>query len=131
MRRLSGDDGEFIISSRMSTCAGEGLRSVKVLIPVIISVSELENMMFNHLTIAQAQERLPELSTTLQSSPTVITKDGQPVMIAFSIENFMSFIETADILGDSEFMQQLNLGIAQAKRGEYFDLSDIRSELGL
>jgi antitoxin YefM len=107
------------------------LRSVKVLIPVIINLSELENMMFNHLTIAQAQERLPELSTTLQSSPTVITKDGQPVMIAFSIENFMSFIETADILGDSEFMQQLNLGISQAKRGEYFDLSDIRSELGL
>jgi antitoxin YefM len=87
--------------------------------------------MFNQLTIAQAQERLPELSTTLQSSPTVITKDGQPVMIAFSIENFVSFLETADIVGDAEFMQQLNTGISQAKRGEYFDLSDIRSELGL
>jgi hypothetical protein len=53
------------------------------------------------------------------------------VMIAFSIENFISFLETADILGDSEFMQQLNVGIAEAKRGEYFDLSDVRAELGL
>jgi antitoxin YefM len=90
-----------------------------------------ESLMFNHLTIAQAQERLPELSSTLQNNPTVITQDGQPVMIAFSIENFISFLETADILGDSEFMQQLNLGIAQADRGEYFDLSDVRAELGL
>jgi antitoxin YefM len=87
--------------------------------------------MFNQLTIAQAQERLPELSTTLQSHPTVITQDGQPVMIAFSIENFISFLETADILGDSEFMRQLNVGIAEAKQGEYFDLSDVRAELGL
>jgi antitoxin YefM len=87
--------------------------------------------MFNQLTIAQAQERLPELSTTLQSIPTVITQDGQPVMIAFSIENFMSFLETADILGDSALMQQINTGISQAKRGEYFDLSDVRSELGV
>jgi antitoxin YefM len=90
-----------------------------------------ESHMFTQLTIAQAQERLPELSTTLQTSPTVITQDGQPVMIAFSIENFISFLETADILGDAEFMQHLNTGISQAKQGAYFDLSDIRAELGL
>jgi antitoxin YefM len=87
--------------------------------------------MFNQITIAQAQERLPELPIELQSNPTVITQDGQPVMIAFSIENFISFLETADITGDSEFMRQLNLGIAQANQGEYFDLADVRAELGL
>jgi antitoxin YefM len=86
--------------------------------------------MFNQLTIAQAQACLPELSTTLQSVPTVITQDGQPVMIAFSIENFMSLLETADILGDPELMQRLNVGISQAQRGEYFDLTDVRAELG-
>ncbi|MFM2431793.1 MAG: hypothetical protein RLZZ511_3006 [Cyanobacteriota bacterium] len=87
--------------------------------------------MFNQITIAQAQERLPELPIELQSNPTVITQDGQPVMIAFSIENFISLLETADIMGDSEFVQQLNLGITQAKQGEYFDLADVRAGLGL
>jgi antitoxin YefM len=94
-------------------------------------VTVTERTMFNQLTIAQAQEQLPELSRTLQSSPAVITQDGQPVMIAFSIENFLSFLETADILADSELMAKLNLGIAQAERREYFDLADIKTELGL
>jgi antitoxin YefM len=87
--------------------------------------------MFNQLTIAQVQECLPELSATPQSIPTVITKDGHPVMIAFSIENFISLLETADILGDPELMQRLNVGTSQAQRGEYFDLTDVRAELNL
>ena len=87
--------------------------------------------MFNQLTIAQVQEQLPMMARQLKLEPTVIMQDGQPVMITFSIEHFLSCLETAEILADLELMANLNAGIAQANRCEYFDLADIKAELGL
>jgi hypothetical protein len=87
--------------------------------------------MFNQLTIAQAQEQLPDLSQTLQSEPVIIVKDGSPVLIAFSIENFLSFCETAEIMTDSELLESLHLGIAQASEGNYSDIADVKARLGL
>ncbi len=87
--------------------------------------------MFNQLTIAQPQEQLPMMANHLKLEPTVIMQDGQPVMITFSIEHFLSCLETAEISADVELMASLNAGIAQANRREYFDLADIKSELGL
>lgn len=87
--------------------------------------------MFNQLTIAQAQEQLPDLSQTLQSEPVVIVKDGSPVLITFSIENFLSFCETAEILADSELMASLHHGIQQAGEGNFSDIADVKARLGL
>ncbi len=87
--------------------------------------------MFNQLTIAQAQEQLPDLSQALQSEPVVIVKDGSPVLIAFSIENFLAFCETAEILADSELMTSLHCGIEQASEGNYSDIADVKARLGL
>ena len=87
--------------------------------------------MFNQLTIAQAQEQLPEMATQLNLEPTVIMQDGQPVMITFSVEHFLSCLETADIFADLELMQSLKAGISQANRKAYFDLADVKAELGL
>jgi len=78
--------------------------------------------MFNQMTITQAQEQLLDLPSTLQSEPAVITQDGAPVLIAFTIESFLSFLETAEILTDDDFMTSLNAGIQQADNKEYFDL---------
>ena len=87
--------------------------------------------MFNQLTIAQVQEQLPMMARQLKLEPTVIMQDGQPVMITFSVEHFLSCLETAEILADSELIASLNAGIEQANRREYFDLADIKAELGL
>ena len=87
--------------------------------------------MFNQLTIAQAQEQLPEMATQLNLEPTVIVQDGQPVMITFGVEHFLSCLETADILADSDLMRSLKAGVSQANRKEYFDLADVKAELGL
>jgi antitoxin YefM len=86
--------------------------------------------MLNQLTVAEAQVQLPELSTTLQGEPVVITQDGEPVLIAFTIENFLAFWETAEIVADPEFLGLLQKGIAQAGAREYFDLADVKAELG-
>ena len=87
--------------------------------------------MFNQLTIVQAQEQLPEMATQLNLEPTVIVQDGQPVMITFSVEHFLSCLETAEILADSDLMRSLKTSVSQANRKEYFDLADVKAELGL
>lgn len=87
--------------------------------------------MFNQMTISQAQEQLPDLPRALQSNPAIITKDGSPVLIAFSVENFLSLMETAEILADVELMENLAQGMQQADRGDCFDLDTIEAELSL
>ena len=90
-----------------------------------------ESSIFNQLTIAQVQEQLPKMATQLNLEPTVIMQDGQPVMITFSVEHFLSCLETAEILADSDLMRSLKSGISQANRKEYFDLADVKAELEL
>lgn len=87
--------------------------------------------MFNELTISQAQAQLPDLPTSLQNEPAIITKDGYPVLIAFSIENFLSLLETADILADDELMASIRRGEQQYKEGKYSDIAAVKAELGL
>ena len=87
--------------------------------------------MFNQLTIVQAQEQLPEMATQLNLEPTVIMQNGRPVMITFSVEHFLSCLETAEILADSDLMRSLKAGRSQVSRKEYFDLADVKAELGL
>ena len=87
--------------------------------------------MFNQLTIAQAQEQLPKMAIQLNLEPTVIMQDGQPVMIKFGIEHFLSCLEKAEILADSDLMRSLKAGGSQANRKGYFDLADVKAELGL
>lgn len=84
-----------------------------------------------YLTIAEAQQQLPELTNELASEPAIITKNGKPVMIAWSFEKFESLVETIEILSDSEFMTKLQAGIRQADAGETISLEDLKTELGI
>lgn len=84
-----------------------------------------------YLTVAEAQQRLPALPHELEQGPAIITQDGKPVMIALSLEQFSSLLETLEILSDQEFMTQLQTGIEQVEAGEIFNLETLRAELGL
>ncbi len=83
-----------------------------------------------YLTMAEAQQQLPELSAELALEPAIITQDGQPVMIAMSCEQFQSLVETMEILSDKEFMVELREGIRQAEAGETISLEELKRELG-
>jgi len=83
-----------------------------------------------YLTITEAQQQLPELPDTLASEPAIITKDGKPVIIAISLQQFQSLLETVEILSDQEFMTQLREGIRQANTGETISLEQLKVELG-
>ena len=47
--------------------------------------------MLNYLTIAEAQQKLPELSNNLRE-PAIITQDGKPVIVALSMQQFASLV---------------------------------------
>ncbi|MGA9379671.1 MAG: type II toxin-antitoxin system Phd/YefM family antitoxin [Phormidium sp.] len=83
-----------------------------------------------YLTINEAQEKLPELPDQLADELAIITKDGKPVMIAMSLEQFESLLETLEIVSDREFMTQLREGIRQAEAGETISLEELKAELG-
>jgi antitoxin YefM len=86
--------------------------------------------MSKYLTIAEAQQQLPDLADELTGEPAIITKEGKPVMIAMSCQQFDSLLETIEILGDREFMAELKEGIRQADAGETISLENLNAELG-
>ncbi|MEW6494382.1 MAG: type II toxin-antitoxin system Phd/YefM family antitoxin [Cyanobacteriota bacterium] len=83
-----------------------------------------------YLTITEAQQQLPELPDKLAVEPAIITKNGKPVMIALSWQQFESLLETLEILCDREFMTQLREGIRQGDAGETISLEQLKAELG-
>lgn len=86
--------------------------------------------MSKYLTIAQAQQQLPDLPDQLATEPAIITQNGKPVMVALSLEQFESLVETLEILSDHEFATQLREGIDQASCGKIVCLDDLKVELG-
>lgn len=82
-----------------------------------------------YLTINEAQQQLSELSEQLTDEPTIITKEGKPVMITFGIEQFESLIETIEILSDRELMQEFRQGVKEAQKGELISLDSLKAEL--
>jgi antitoxin YefM len=82
------------------------------------------------LTIAQAQQQLPNLSNELTDEPIIITQDGIPVIAALSYEHLTSLLETLDILTDSEFVQKLRLSISQAEQGQTIAWETAKLQLG-
>jgi PHD/YefM family antitoxin component YafN of YafNO toxin-antitoxin module len=85
--------------------------------------------MLNYFTIAEAQEQLPALSKNLRD-PAIITQDGKPVIVALSMEQFASLVETMEILSDREFMSELREGIRQADLYQTISLEALKLELG-
>ena len=83
-----------------------------------------------YLTIQEAQQQLADLPNELVAEPAIITKDGKPVMVAMSLEQFESLLETLDIIAEPEFMAQLREGIRQAEAGETISLEQLNAKLG-
>ena len=83
----------------------------------------------NYLTVAEAQEKLPTLSRNLKN-PAIITQDGKPIIVALSMQQFASLVETIEILSDREFMSDLREGIRQVDLGQTVSLEALKLELG-
>jgi antitoxin YefM len=87
--------------------------------------------MSKQLTIAQAQQQLPNLPTELTDEPIIITQDGVPVIAALSYDHLTALLETLDILTDQEFIDKLRQSIVQAEQGQTIEWEAARVKLGL
>lgn len=87
--------------------------------------------MSKQLTIAQAQQQLPNLPDQLTDEPIIITQDGVPVMAALSYAHLTALLETLDILTDTEFITRLRQSITQAEEGNTVSWENAKATLGL
>lgn len=87
--------------------------------------------MAKRLTIAQAQQQLPNLPNELTDEPIIITQDGVPVMAAPSYVHLTELLETLDILTDTEFITQLRQSITQAEEGNTVSWESAKAQLEL
>ncbi|WP_293250742.1 MULTISPECIES: type II toxin-antitoxin system Phd/YefM family antitoxin [unclassified Microcoleus] len=99
---------------------------------MLIILTKLYNTaMSKRLTIAQAQQQLPNLLQELTDQPIVITQDGVPVMAAISYNHLTELLETLDILTDIEFVSKLRQSITQASEGKTVSWENAKAKLGL
>ncbi|MEG5137426.1 MULTISPECIES: type II toxin-antitoxin system Phd/YefM family antitoxin [unclassified Microcoleus] len=87
--------------------------------------------MSKRLTIAKAQQQLPNLLQELTDQPIVITQDGVPVMAAISYNYLTELLETLDILTDIEFVTKLRQSITQSDEGKTVSWENAKAKLGL
>jgi PHD/YefM family antitoxin component YafN of YafNO toxin-antitoxin module len=87
--------------------------------------------MTKRLTIAQAQQQLPNLSDELADEPVIITQDGIPVIAALSYTHLTELLETLDILTDTEFVTRLRQSIVQAEQENAVPWENAKAQLGL
>jgi len=83
------------------------------------------------LTIAQAQQQLPNLPNELTNEPIIITQDGIPVIAALSYAHLTELLETLDILTDTEFVTKLRQSILQSEQGNTITWESAKAQLGL
>lgn len=81
------------------------------------------------IKLSEIQNPLNELAEKTTQKPIIITKDEKPVIIAFNIEQFDSWLETLEIMADNDLMNSIKTGIQQVKNGETISLRDLELEL--
>lgn len=81
------------------------------------------------LTIAQAQQELPNLPKEIADEPIVITQDGVPVIAALSYRHLTELLETLDILADTDFVTQLRQSIIQSEQGNTISWEKAKAQL--
>jgi PHD/YefM family antitoxin component YafN of YafNO toxin-antitoxin module len=87
--------------------------------------------MSKRLTIAQAQQQLPNLPDELTDEPIIITQDGVPVIAALSYTHLTELLETLDILTDTEFVAKLRQSITQSEKGDTIPWEHVKAQLEL
>ena len=83
------------------------------------------------LTIAQAQQQLPNLPSELTDEPIIITQNGVPVIAALSYAHLTELLETLDILTDTEFVTRLRQSIIQSEKGNTISWASAKAQLEL
>jgi prevent-host-death family protein len=81
----------------------------------------------------QARAQLSELLDDVETrhEHVVVTRNGRPIAVVLSTEEWEAIEETLDILQDEETLEALGESEADVKAGRVTPLSDVRRTLGL
>lgn len=90
-------------------------------------------------SIVEAREQLTRLPEMFEQemeerhdiSAVAVTRHNKPVLAILPWELYESIIETLEILGDEELMEDIRQGIKDALEGKGKPLEVVRQELGL
>jgi prevent-host-death family protein len=74
----------------------------------------------NTLSVSEAKMKLSSLVDSVNSTDeeVVITKNGRPVAVLVSPEEFESWRETISVHTDSDLMKEIKKGLAALKKGK-------------
>ena len=85
--------------------------------------------MSKSINIGKERNQLLQLPEKLEDEPIIITDQDLPIMVAMSYENYLSLLETIEILSDSEFKEQLIAGIKEDQEGKRVSFDEAMKEL--
>jgi len=81
----------------------------------------------------EARARLTELldDVEVRHEHVVITRNGRPVAVVLSTEEYEALEETLEVLQDEKTLAALRESEEDVKAGRLFSLDEVRRELGL
>ena len=81
----------------------------------------------------EARASLSELLDELQAiqDHVVITRNGKPVAVLMSIDEWESWEETIEVLSDEELLEDLRKSDEDVKAGRLHDWDEVKLDLGL
>jgi antitoxin YefM len=84
------------------------------------------------LTTVDARREFTKLPEKLESEPATIavTRRGKPVLAIMTWDDYQAILETLEILGDSESVEQLSRSIKEVKEGQVISWKDAKARLG-
>jgi antitoxin YefM len=85
--------------------------------------------MSQSINIASERNQLLQLPEKLDDEPIIITDQDLPIMVAMSYENYISMLETIEILSDSELKEQLMAGIKEDQEGKRVSFDEAMNQL--
>jgi PHD/YefM family antitoxin component YafN of YafNO toxin-antitoxin module len=85
------------------------------------------------LPMIEARQKLTTLPETFAQDPEMeavaITRRGQPVLAVMPWELYEALIETLDVLGDEDLMQDLRQSLREAEEGQLIPWERVKEEL--
>lgn len=89
--------------------------------------------MYNHITLKELRPRLPKVIQSVDSKLDrfVISKNGIPVAVLLSVDDFESLIETLNEESDSIGLRRIRKAMQEVKRGKTVNWNSVKKKLGL
>ncbi len=84
------------------------------------------------LTTVNARRELTKLPEQLGANPATVavTRRGKPVLAIITWEDYLSIIETLEILSDNDAVEQLRRGIKEVTEGKQIPWAKAKTRLG-